>query len=136
MPPTSPFRPAGTSAFVNQLLVYTLVMICFSGSVGLGTVWLRHQISLTANRSKQIEARIAEVERNWAEKKAAVETEQGPDMLKQRNAELHLGLVPPTEPQVSRVSQDPGLLLAAKHNRDLFADPEIKLTRFRLPADR
>ena len=128
-----------THAFVNQLLVYTLVMICFSGSVGLGTVWLRHQISLTANRSKMIEARIAEVERNWAEKKAAVGTAQGPDMLKQRNAEWHLGLVAPKEPQVNRVSQDPGLLLAGKNNRDTFAGVagvELKPVRFRLPGDR
>jgi hypothetical protein len=126
-------------AFVNQLLVYTLVMICFSGSVGLGTVWLRHQISLTANRSKLIEARIAEVERNWAEKKAAVETAQGPDVLKQRNAEWHLGLVPPKEEQVSRVSQNPAVLLAAKNNRDFLnglTDVELKPVRFRVAGDR
>ena len=35
-------KKTDTHAFVNQLLVYTLVMICFSGSIGLGTVWLRH----------------------------------------------------------------------------------------------
>ena len=128
-----------THAFVNQLLVYTLVMICFSGSVGLGTVWLRHQISLTANRSKMIEARIADVERNWAEKKAAVETAQGPDMLKQRNTEWHLGLVAPKEPQVNRVSLDPGRLLAGKNQRETFAGlagVELKPVRFRLPGDR
>lgn len=126
-------------AFVNQLLVYTLVMICFSGSVGLGTVWLRHQISLTANRSKMIEARIAEVERHWAEKKAAVETAQGPDMLKQRNAEWHLGLVPPKEPQVTRVSQDATQVLEAKNNRDFLnglTDVELKPVRYRLTGDR
>jgi hypothetical protein len=126
-------------AFVNQLLVYTLVMICFSGSVGLGTVWLRHQISLTANRSKVIEARIAEVERHWGEKKAAVETAQGPDMLKQRNAEWHLGLVPPKEVQVTRVSQDATQLLAAKNNRDFLnglTDVELKPALFRVPGVR
>ncbi len=128
-----------THAFVNQLLVYTLVMICFSGSVGLGTVWLRHQISLTANRSKMIEARIADVERNWAEKKAAVETAQGPDMLKQRNTEWHLGLVAPKEPQVNRVSLDPARLLVGKNQRETFAGlagVELKPVRFRLPGDR
>ena len=52
-----------THAFVNQLLVYTLVMICFSGSIGLGTVWLRHQISITANNTKRLEQRIVESER-------------------------------------------------------------------------
>jgi len=48
-------KKTGNHAFVNQLLIYTLVMIGFSGSVGMGAVWLRHQISVTANRTKQIE---------------------------------------------------------------------------------
>ncbi len=124
-----------THAFVNQLLVYTLVMICFSGGVGLGTVWLRHQISLTANRSKTIKARIADVQRHLAETQAAVETEKGPDKLKQRNAEWRLGLVAPRETQVSRVSQDPVQLLAAKQNRDIFADAELKPVLFHLPGN-
>jgi hypothetical protein len=25
-------------AFVNQMLIYTLVMICFSGSIGMNTI--------------------------------------------------------------------------------------------------
>jgi hypothetical protein len=125
-----------THAFVNQLLVYTLVMICFSGSVGLGTVWLRHQISLTADHNKKIETRIAELERHLAETKAAVETAQGPDILKQRNAEWHLGLVAPTEPQVDRVAEDPGRRLIAKHNQGLYADTVLVPVRFTLPGDR
>jgi hypothetical protein len=128
---------SNNQAFVNQLLVYTLVMICFSGSVGLGTVWLRHQISLAANRSKMIEAGIAEVERHLAETRAAVETEEGPDFLKKRNVEWQLGLVPPTESQVAeRVSGDPGLLLAAKNNRNLFADRELTPVMLHLPERR
>ena len=118
-------RQTDTHAFVNQLLVYTLVMICFSGSVGLGTVWLRHQISITANRTKQLETRIAEVERHLAETTTEVETEQGPDVLMRRNSAWRLGLVQPQEPQVQRVAEDVIIALATKRNRGLFADSAV-----------
>jgi hypothetical protein len=98
-------QKSDTHAFVNQLLVYTLVMICVSGSVGLGTVWLRYQISVTANRNKQLETRISEVERHLAETNNAIETEQGPSMLMRRNTEWRLGLVQTRESQVIHVSE-------------------------------
>ena len=79
-------KTSSTQAFVNQLLVYTLVMICFSGSIGLGTVWMRHQISLTANATKVLDARITEVERHLFETTTAIETERDPEVLLRRNA--------------------------------------------------
>jgi len=115
-------------AFVNQLLVYTLVMICFSGSIGLGTVWMRHQMSLTANATKVLDAKIADLERRLSETKAVVEAEQDSALLKQRNAQWHLGLVPPTPDQIVRVPGDPVMRLAAKHNRGLFNDGVAPVT--------
>ena len=115
-------------AFVNQLLVYTLVMICFSGSIGLGTVWMRHQISLTANATKVLDARIAELDRQLNETKTVLEAEQDPAVLKQRNAAWHLGLVQPTADQIVRVPGDPVMRLAAKHNRGLFNDGVTPVT--------
>jgi len=111
-----------THAFVNQLLVYTLVMICLSGSIGLGTVWLRHQISVTANSTRQMEARLAEVERSMAETTIRVAAEETLEVLTQRNAEWKLGLVPPHESQVHRVAMAPGRRLTALRNRDVFTD--------------
>jgi hypothetical protein len=110
-----------TNAFVNQLLVYTLVMICFSGSIGLGTVWLRHQISITANHTKQLEQRIAETERHMAELNTQITEEQSIDVLTRRNVEWHLGLVLPKEPQVVRVSDSVERRLAARNNAEVFA---------------
>jgi hypothetical protein len=112
-------------AFVNQLLIYTLVMICCSGTVGLGTVWLRHEISLTANRTRQLEASIVEVERHLAETKTFVEAEQDSDVLMRRNSEMHLGLVLPREEnQVFRVpeSEDVENRLIGKNNRAVLND--------------
>jgi hypothetical protein len=115
-------------AFVNHLLVYTLVMICFTGSLGLGTVWMRHQISLAANATKVLDARIAELDRRLNETKAVLEAEQDPAILKQRNAEWHLGLVQPAPDQIVHLPGDPVMRLAAKHNRGLFNDGVTPVT--------
>ncbi|HEY0945584.1 MAG TPA: hypothetical protein VGD81_09965 [Opitutaceae bacterium] len=126
-----------THAFVNQLLVYTLVMICFSGSVGLGTVWLRHQISVTANTTKAHESRLAEIERRIAETSALIAAEQAPDRLEQKNTLFALGLVRPSEQQTVRISESPEQRLMARRNIDIFRDETARLTpvRFRV-ADR
>ncbi len=115
-------------AFVNQVLVYTLVMICFTGSIGLGTVWMRHQMSLAANATKVLDGKIAELDRRLNETKAVLEAEQDPALLKQRNAMWHLGLVPPTADQIVRLPFDPVMRLAAKHNRGLFNDGAAPVT--------
>ncbi len=117
-----PMKTASSQGFVNQLLVYTLVMIGFTGSIGLGTVWMRHQISVTANATKQLAARIADLERRLAETTTAEETERDPNVLLERNAQWHLGLVAPTQGQIVRVPGDPAQRLASKRNRGLFSD--------------
>jgi hypothetical protein len=108
------------SAFVNQMLVGTLFAIGACGSVGLGMVGMRHQISIMANENKAIEARAADVERRCMETAAAIAAEQDPAILTQRNDAWHLGLSFPSPDRVQRVAEDPVVRLAAKHNRGLF----------------
>jgi len=86
-------KKTDTHAFVNQLLVCVLVTICFGGSIGLGTVWLRHQISLTAKANRELEMRIAALDRQITETSILVESEQNADLLRQRNTTWRLGLV-------------------------------------------
>ena len=119
-------------AFVNQLLVYTLVMICFSGSIGLGTVWMRHQISLTANATKTLDARTVELSRRIEENTAKIEAEQDESVLRARNVAWHLGLVPQRPEQYVEITGDPALRLAAKNNsRAAFGD-RAEFTSIRL----
>ena len=129
-------RKHDTHAFVNQLLVYTLVMICFTGSIGLGTVWMRHQISITANSAKVFDSKLNEIERQISETRAAVERAQDPAMLKLRNEEWNLGLVQPEPQQIAYIDQDPVVRLAAKHNRDLFPDRRVTTVTFNLARQR
>lgn len=121
-------------AFINQMLVYTLVMICFSGSVGLGTVWLRHQISVSANQTRQFDLQIAQIERRLAEITARIATEQSVSELQQKNQTFALGLVSPQESQIVRVTESPEERLAARRNVEIFALEDLRTTpvRFRL----
>jgi hypothetical protein len=112
----------GARAFVNQFMVYTLVAICGSASVGLGTVWMRHQISVAANANKILEASIGDLNRRIEETEAAIAAEQDPAVLNRRNTDWQLGLVPPDETQVRHISEDPVTRLAAIHNRTLFGE--------------
>jgi hypothetical protein len=112
----------GSRGFVNHFMVYTLVAICGSASIGLGTVWMRHQISIAANANKVLEASIADVERRIEETDAAIAAEQDPAVLNKRNTEWHLGLVSPDESQVQRVPGDPVMRLASIHNQMLFGE--------------
>ena len=115
-------KVSASPGFINQLLVYTLVMICFSGSIGLGTVWMRHQISRTANATKQLDARISAVERHLTEATAASEMERDVNVLLRRNTEWKLGLVAPTQAQIVHVTEDPVMRLAAKRNSDIYGE--------------
>ncbi len=107
------------SAFVNQLLVYTMVMLVFTGSIGFGTVWLRHEISLAANRNKVLQARFAEVQRHLDQLTAEIAAVQNPDALIRLNSDMRLGLVPPRPEQSEHVAVDVELRLAAKRGQEL-----------------
>jgi hypothetical protein len=117
-----PDKKFGSKAFVNQFMVVALVAICGCSTIGLGTVWMRHQISVAANANKALEASISEIERRIEEADAAISAEQDPAVLARRNTEWQLGLIPPAETQLRRVTQDSVTLLAKMHNRKLFGD--------------
>jgi hypothetical protein len=125
-----------THGFVNQLLVFTLVMICFSGSIGLGTVWLRQQMAQTANNIKQLEFRSDAIDRHLAETNASISAESTISALSRRNVEWNLGLVAPAEQQIVRVTEPVEERLERKRHDELFAaEATIKPVRFVLGGD-
>jgi hypothetical protein len=107
---------------VNQVLVYTMVGIGLSASAGVGAVWMRQQISQTANANKALEAQITDLTRRSEEAAAAIAEEQDTSVLLQKNLSMGIGLLPPREDQVQRVTEDPVVRLASKRNSGLFAD--------------
>ena len=121
---------SAANAFINQVLVYTLVMLVFTGSIGFGTVWLRHEISLAANRNKNLQVRLADVQRQLDQLTAETAAAQNPDALIRLNSEMRLGLVPPRSEQSEHVAGDVELRLAARRNGDL-AQSKVQPVVFR-----
>ncbi|HEU5080526.1 MAG TPA: hypothetical protein VFT72_15045 [Opitutaceae bacterium] len=126
-----------THGFVNQLLVFTLVIICFSGSIGLGTVYLRQQKAQVANTIRQIEIRTDAIERHLAETNASISAESSASALARRNAEWNLGLVAPKEQQIVRVTEPVEERLERKRHDELYAQEAgaISPIRFVLGGD-
>lgn len=114
-------------AFVNQLLICLLVTMMVSGSIGLGTVWLRHQNSLTAKANSDLAARIAEVDRRNDELKTLIQGEKRPERLRHLNAEMRLGLVPKSQMPIENVTENITERMAARANRGLFLDQPAAL---------
>jgi hypothetical protein len=109
-------------AFVNQVVIGTLVAIGVSGSVGIGSVWMRHQISVTAEANKAIENRLAEVERQTQQTSTWIAEEEDITALLKRNAEWRLGLAAPQDGQIQRMTEDPVAYHGAKRDRGLLQD--------------
>jgi len=114
-------KPPPAHALVNRLIALTLLLLVFSGSLGLGAVWVRQEISQTANRSRGFVARINDVERRLDEVNAEIAAAVNPDALLRQNEAMRLGLAMPREVQVVRVDGSPELRLAGKRNREIFS---------------
>ena len=114
-------KPPPAHAFVNRLIALTLLLLVFSGSLGLGAVWMRQEISQAANRSRVLDLKMSDVERRLDEVNAEVASAVNPDVLLQQNQAMRLGLVSPREIQVVRVPESPELRLASKRNREVFS---------------
>jgi len=113
-------KKSPASAFINQLLVYGLVMLMFTGSIGFGTVWLRHEISLAANRDRALQAHLDEVQRRLDQLTAEIAAAQTPDALIRLDASLRLGLDSPRQEQIEYVPGDVERRLAAKRRTGAF----------------
>ncbi|HUL54260.1 MAG TPA: hypothetical protein VLT83_12700 [Opitutaceae bacterium] len=122
---------SAANAFINQLLVYTLVMLVFTGSIGFGTVWMRHEISLAANRNKNLQAHLAEVQRHLDQLTAEIAAAQNPDTLIRLNSEMRLGLVAPRQEQSEHVAVDAEQRLAEKRSGAALFVAEVKPVDFR-----
>jgi len=125
-------KTSDTHAFANQLLICLLVTLSVSGSIGVGAVWLRHQISVTANNNRRLEALIATAQRHIDETSTAIEGEESSEALRRRNTEFHLGLVPASDAQVVRVTSEDMSRRAALRNRDFYTDGIAPAVSFRV----
>jgi len=113
-------KPPPAPGLINRVIALTLLLLVFTGTLGLGAVWMRQGISSTANQSRALEDRITEVGRRLDEVNALVAAAVNPDALLRQNQAMRLALVAPREIQVVRVDGSAELRLAAKRNREVF----------------
>lgn len=111
-------KPPPANALVNQVIALTLMLLVFSGTLGLGAVWMRQTISRAANHNRLLAGQIVDVERRLDEINAQVATALNPDALLRQNQVMRLALASPREVQVVRVSESPELRLARRRNTD------------------
>jgi hypothetical protein len=115
-----------SQAFVNQLLVCLLVTMTFGGSIGLGTVWVRHQISVTAKMNRALLAEITEVNRRSDDIEARIRSEQRPELMRQLNLEFGLGLAPMNEVPTVHITENVNQRMVERANRWSFPE-EVRL---------
>lgn len=109
-------------AFVNPFVVCLVVCIGFGTTIGIGTVWMRHQISLLAKSHRDLVAETARVERLVREKTTLIESEQTPEKLRALNAAMQLGLVPMNEVPVLHVADNVVDRMARRAHRELYRE--------------
>lgn len=114
-------KPPPAHTLVNRIILFTLALLVFSGSLGLGAVWMRQEISQAANQSRALHVKIEDIERRLDEVNAQVAAAVNPDTLLRQNESMRLALVAPRETQVVRVGESAELRLAAKRNREVFS---------------
>lgn len=118
-------KPPPPNALVNKLVALTLVLLFFSGTLGLGAVWMRQEIFATANRNRVVEGQLADVGRKLDEIRAQVATAESIGVLLEKNESMQLALIAPRELQVARVSRDPLIELGRKRAAEaIFSSPE------------
>ncbi|HUG10102.1 MAG TPA: hypothetical protein VMM36_03770 [Opitutaceae bacterium] len=113
-------KSSSQSALWNRLLIATVLLLLFAGTIGLATVWLRHRVSEVAAANQKAQARISELDRRIAEVNSQVAAGLSPDVLLRQNTRLRLGLTAPRDNQIVRVDEEVEIRLAAKRNAELY----------------
>lgn len=109
----------------NRLIVATVMLLVFAGTIGLATVWLRHQVSDVATANRNTQVRIADIDRRIAEANAQVAASLSPDVLLRQNTRLQLGLAAPRDHQIVRVDEEVEVRLASKRNAELYTSAVV-----------
>lgn len=111
-------KPPPPKATAHKFVVLTLALLVFSGTLGLGAVWMRQEIFATANQNRVIESQLADVTRKLDEVRAQIATAESVHRLLEKNQGMRLALATPQERQVVRVEIDPSIELARKRNAE------------------
>ncbi len=112
--------PPPAHTFVAKVVLLSLSLFVFSGSLSLGVVWMRQEIFSTKRRNCELEVQIKKARNQLNEVRSEVSTAISPSTLLKQNTDMKLGLVLPKEIQVQRIAESPELVLIQKRNSYRF----------------
>ncbi len=120
-------------------LIVAIILIAAVG--GLGVLWLRQKITVTAADIKEKETQITAFERKIRHLDSRIASVHHPDSLRRRAEALGLQLQPPTAKQVVRLDPTPSQRLNANsqtyvagETEPLFVSFDLALMEGALPA--
>ncbi len=105
---------------LNQIILHSVVMLALVGGLGLITVWLRHQTSITANHLQSIEQKIVEERRVHAQLDVELAVAMSTDKLLELNREHGLNLQEPAFTKIVHVEENVEKRLYEKSANALF----------------
>ena len=120
--------------YVYRIATLLALNLLTATAGGLGLLYLRQQISASAERARQTELAIANCERNIQYFNVQIAEATSPENLKRRAEELSLNLLPPTNDQVVHLAPLPKMgervgLLASSPSEPIFVTFELALLK-------
>ena len=91
---------------LNQIILYSVAMLALVGGLGMITVWLRHQTSITANNLQSIEQKIVEERRIHSQLEVELAVAMSTDRLLELNRKHKLELQEPSFTQIVDVDEN------------------------------
>lgn len=105
---------------LNQIIVYSLIMLAMVGGIGVVTVWMRHQTTESARGLQAIEQRIIEERRALAQLDVELTVAMSTDKLIELNRSLELGMREPAYTQIVHVAENVETRLYEKGSGSVF----------------
>jgi cell division protein FtsL len=105
---------------LNRIIVYSLLILALVGGFGVVTVWMRHQISQSANSLQALEQQIREERRELAQLEVELTIAMSTDKLIYLNRSLELGLREPAYTQIVHVTDNVETRLYEKNANSVF----------------
>ena len=99
-------RVDSSANYLQKVVSLIIVILIVSAGGGLGLVWLRQQISITATRSQELERELIILDRNIRNLDAKIGEFHNPKNLLRQATDLGLKITLPGEDQIVRLTGD------------------------------
>jgi hypothetical protein len=93
--------------YAYRIITLVALNVVTATAGGLGLLYMRQEISASAERARQTQLAIADCDRRLQYVNVQIAEATSPEVLKRRAAELSLNLMPPTNDQIVHLAPIP-----------------------------